>query len=103
MKACSYSTRYKGRSEPRCGGKVLAPCQTCMGKYYPKGTRVRLGGRWKTWKGDNNFPVGKEGTVLGLSRTEGCIRLVFDGQKTPQTWHYTFLERQHGTKPKRKE
>lgn len=97
MKACSYSTRYKGKRRPKCVGNTFAPCDSCLAKYFRVGRRVILGGEWKDWGFSKRFPVGKKAKVVGLSRTQGCVRIVFDGQKTPQSFHCTFLERVHGT------
>ncbi len=104
MKACSYASRYKGKRRPKCVGNTFAPCDSCLTKYFRVGRRVVLGGEWKDWGffEGKKFPVGKKAKVVGLSRTQGCIRIVFDGQKTPQSWHCTFLERVHGTKRKSK-
>lgn len=101
MKACSYSTRYKGKRRPKCLANTFAPCDSCLAKYFRKGRRVVLGGEWMDW-GDSKFPVGKKAKVVGLSRTQGCIRIVFDGQKTPQSWHCSFLERGNGTNKRRR-
>jgi hypothetical protein len=103
MKACSYSTRYKGKRRPKCLGNTFAPCDSCLAKYFRKGRRVVLGGEWKQWRWEvKTPPIGQKAKVVGLSRTQGCIRIVFDGQKTPQSWHCSFLERVHGTKRKSK-
>lgn len=96
MKACSYASRYKGKKRPKCVGNTFAPCDSCLAKYFRKGRRVVLGGEWKDW-GRRSYPIGKKAKVLGLSRTQGCVRIVFDGQKTPHAFHCSFLERGNGT------
>jgi hypothetical protein len=96
MKACSYASRYKGKKRPKCIGDTFAPCDSCLSKYFRVGRKVRIGGDWKDlgWK----IPkAGKKAKVVGLSQTQGCIRIVFDGRKTPQVWHSSFLERCNGT------
>lgn len=62
---------------------------------FSKGDKVKLGGDWAQhcqYNTSRFSPVGKRGTVVGQSRTKDCTRIIFDGQKTPQTFHNTFLE-----------
>jgi hypothetical protein len=102
MKACSNASRYKGKKRPKCIGDTFAPCDSCLTKYFRKGRRVVLGGDWKDWGWSKNFPIGRKAKVIGLSRTQGCIRIVFEGKKTPQSWHCSFLERSNGTNKRRR-
>jgi len=62
---------------------------------YKKGDRVALNAIWMKHSGGIGRMIGSKATVLGLSRTAGCIRIVFDGTKTPRTYHQSFLSRRN--------
>ncbi len=70
-------------------------CEYCGAPpMFKKGDRVALNAVWHKYSGgDSDFTIGSKATVRGLSRDAGCIRIVFDGQKTPQTFHQSFLNK----------
>lgn len=60
---------------------------------FTKGDRVKLGGDWKDFCPEETvYLVGRKAEVVGFSRDRECCRVVFDGTKTPQPFHCTFLE-----------
>jgi hypothetical protein len=60
---------------------------------FKKGDRVRLNAVWLAQNGGVNCcpPVGTKGTIVGGSVNPACVGVVFDGQKTRQSFHQTFL------------
>jgi hypothetical protein len=67
-------------------------CEICGAPpLFKKGDRVFLNAVWMGHAGD----AGDAGdaTVIGQSRKPGCVRIVFDGRKTPNIYHQTFLSR----------
>jgi hypothetical protein len=36
--------------------------------------------------------IGQVGIIVGFSRTNGSIRVLFDGTKTPRSLHRTYIE-----------
>ena len=61
-----------------------------------KGTKVQLNKEWARAANGGvapkTYPVGRKGTVTGFSLAPGCVRLQFDGSKSSQTFHITFLD-----------
>lgn len=56
---------------------------------FPKDSRIRV----KSISGWSQLPnVGSIATVVGYSRDGECVRILIDGQKTPQSFHKNFLE-----------
>ena len=71
-------------------------CEICGAPpLFKTGDRVALNAVWMQHSGGDcgNHPIGRRATVVGLSRNAGCARLVFDGTKTPTTFHQSFLRR----------
>jgi len=70
----------------------MANCAICGAPpMFKRGDRVALNAVWMKHSGGMGRNIGDRATVLGLSRTENCVRLVFDDRKTPCTYHQTFL------------
>ena len=66
-----------------------------MRSDFDKGDRVALNQEWVTHNAgrpDARYPKGREAAVIGFTRIyPECIRVVFDGQKTPTTFHESFF------------
>jgi hypothetical protein len=60
---------------------------------FEKGEQVQLNGVWQKhcFAPSKAYPAGRRAVVVGASRTKGCIRIIFDDQKTVQTFHDSFL------------
>ena len=60
---------------------------------FAKGDRVYLNDVWKKHNLGQIGPNVMNATVQGLSRNRGCVRIIFDGKKTPTTYHQSFLSK----------
>jgi hypothetical protein len=61
---------------------------------FKKGDRVALNAVWHKHSAGTGPGIGTKATVVGFSRLcAACIRIVFDGKKTPQSFHQAFLRR----------
>ena len=68
-------------------------CEYCGAPaMFKKGDRVALNGEWRPY-GNRGYAVGAKATVIGQSRSLGCVRLLFDARKTITTFHQSFLRR----------
>jgi hypothetical protein len=70
-------------------------CEICGAPpIFKKGDRVALNAVWHKHSAGTGPGIGTKATVLGPSRKAlSCVRLVFDGKKTPQSFHQSFLRR----------
>jgi hypothetical protein len=71
-------------------------CTTCgASPRFKKGDRVALNAVWMKHSGGGaGHKVNDKATVIGQSRTAPyCFRLVFDGTKTPTSFHHSFLRK----------
>lgn len=62
---------------------------------FKKGDRVALNAEWMKHSGGEVgvYSINRKATVIGSSRNPGCVRIVFDGTKTPQSFHQSFFRR----------
>jgi hypothetical protein len=58
---------------------------------FKTGDRVKLNAVWMKHSGGFGHQINSKATVVGQSRNLGCVRIVFDGQRTPNTFHQSFL------------
>jgi hypothetical protein len=67
-------------------------CETCGAPpRFKTGDRVKLNAVWAKHSNEAG-EVGKRATVVGHSRkASNCIKVVFDGTKTPQSYHQSFF------------
>ena len=72
-------------------------CEYCGAPpMFKKGDRVALNAEWMRHSGGGviGHMVNDRATILGPSRSAAsCFRLVFDGRKTPITFHQSFLRK----------
>jgi hypothetical protein len=70
----------------------MANCEFCGAPpVFKKGDRVALNSNWFVASLGMGRQVGSKATVLGLSRTKYCVRVLFDGLKKPQIFHQSFF------------
>jgi hypothetical protein len=63
---------------------------------FKKGDHVALNAEWMKHSGGgvSGRMINDRATILGPSRSAAsCFRLVFDGRKTPRTFHQSFLRK----------
>lgn len=59
-------------------------------RTFKKGDRVQFSPEWLgSGVGHNQ----RYGTIIGHARNPDCVRVRFDGTKTPQAFHVAFLEK----------
>lgn len=71
-------------------------CELCGAPpMFKKGDRVALNATWVERAGGEIgiYTLDKKATVVGHSKNPGCIRIVFDCTKTPQSFHQMFLSK----------
>jgi len=57
---------------------------------FIKNDKIQINTFGADWLG---IAKGKKGTVVGFSRTPLCVRVIFDGQKTPQIIHESLISK----------
>jgi hypothetical protein len=62
---------------------------------FKKGDRVALNAEWMKHSGGmvGAYTINRRATVVGVSSIKypSCIRIIFDGTKTPQRFHQSFF------------